>query len=307
MAYYSGSFSSMSNLQAAILANLGTEGYTVNSNTVTLPSAGVVTISSETNALRLRAGDSGQGASDGGVGTIVNASPRAVRMVLHAATDSISFPGAYMMFCFSAPIEVYVVARVNTDYYIWLAFGRSDMPGLAAHGAWVAATGGPSSGGDLSIRALGTPQSHDNACPLIAWQRTTNANARSFAIRDGLESRVWTEGANTGAADAGRHTRPMMNANVQPNAWNTESVLVPITVYSDRASSLESPVLQVRNARYMRVNNYSPEQVISLGSDKWMVFPAYRKNADVHSDNTVVTSAPYHSGTWGWAIRYEGA
>ena len=61
-------------------------------------------------------------------------------------------------------------------------------------------------------------------------------------------------------------------------------------------------VLEVRNARYMRIGNNDPEQVITLGPDRWKVFPFLRKNASVPDGGSVID----HSGTFGWAIRYDG-
>lgn len=304
MAFYSGSFSSMSNLQSTILTNLGTEGYSISGTTVTLPSAGVITFTNATNYLMLRAGDSGAGGAAGAAGTLVNPTPYYQMMSMQLSGDTVSFPGYYMMFCFSAPREVYIVCRVNTDYYMWCAFGVSDMPGLTGNGMWVAARNGSVFSTGLGINITGDPGSVVNSSPLFAWSGVgTGATYASFYMRDGFESRIWSTPVE---ARASVFTAPLMNIAYQPNAWNTESVLVPITVYANRASSLFSAVLQARNARYMRINNYAPESIITLGSDKWMVLPAYRKNASVNSDATTVSSAPYHTGTWGWALRYTG-
>lgn len=305
MAFYSGSFSSMSNLQSTILTNLGTEGYSISGTTVTLPSAGVITFTNATNYLMLRAGDSGAGGASGGAGTLVNPTPYYQMMSMQLSGDSISFPGYYMMFCFSAPREVYIVCRVNTEYYIWCAFGVSDMPGLVGNGMWVAARNGSAFGTGLTIQTTGGQSSNINySSSYFAWPYLHVAATHvPFYIRDGFESRVWSTVLD---AQTSRHIEPLMRTSYQPNAWNTESVLIPITVYANRASSLYSAVLQCRNARYMRIGNYTPEDIITLGSDKWMVLPAYRKNASANTDTLSVTSAPYHSGTFGWAIRYTG-
>jgi len=89
----------------------------------------------------------------------------------------------------------------------------------------------------------------------------------------------------------------------QPNAFNNEGVLLPIKVIKTRASSKYSQVLQLENARNIRIDNYTPQEIIALGTDEWMVFPWYKKNAAVPDGGENIT----HTGTMGWAIKYEPA
>ncbi len=65
---------------------------------------------------------------------------------------------------------------------------------------------------------------------------------------------------------------------------------------------LEFVHLQFENAKFIRINNYEPEQLIVLGNDKWMVFPFYKKN----SESLGGTGISDHTGTFGWVIRYDG-
>ena len=89
----------------------------------------------------------------------------------------------------------------------------------------------------------------------------------------------------------------------QPNAFNNEGVLLPIKVIKTRASSKYSQVLQLENARNIRIDNYTPQEIIALGTDEWMVFPWYKKNVSARNGGGDVT----HTGTFGWAIKYEPA
>lgn len=90
-----------------------------------------------------------------------------------------------------------------------------------------------------------------------------------------------------------------------PSAWNQESPLLPIQCTLVRASSKVSLVADIRNARYLRVDNHSPEQIIELGPDRWKIYPFYRKNTSAR-DGSVAPVGTDHTGTFGWAIRYDG-
>lgn len=91
----------------------------------------------------------------------------------------------------------------------------------------------------------------------------------------------------------------------QPNIFNSEAVLLPIvcTIFSD--SSKLKIVSEINNARYLRINNYEPEQIIILGDEKWKVYPFYKKNSLVPNGGTSLT----HRHIWlgnplRWAINY---
>ena len=69
-----------------------------------------------------------------------------------------------------------------------------------------------------------------------------------------------------------------------------------------RASNKVSILAKIENARYLRIDNLQPEQILTFGAEKWMVFPFHKKNSSVRDGGTSID----HSGTFGWAIRYDG-
>ena len=87
-----------------------------------------------------------------------------------------------------------------------------------------------------------------------------------------------------------------------PSAWNGESPLLPIQAYVWRASAKCSLVVDMRHARYLRIDNYEPGQIITLGGDSWKVYPFYRKASSARNGGIGID----HTGTFGWAIRYDG-
>jgi len=81
-------------------------------------------------------------------------------------------------------------------------------------------------------------------------------------------------------------------------------VLLPIRAYKIRPSSKVSLIGDLENARYMRIDNYAPGEVFNLGAERWKALPWHQKNATPagRSGGDGLT----HTGTLGWAIRYEG-
>lgn len=78
---------------------------------------------------------------------------------------------------------------------------------------------------------------------------------------------------------------------------------MPYNIYLERPENKLSLICQFENARFLRIDNHEPEQILTLGHERWMIFPFCRK--DVKNRNGGLNI--YHTGTFGWAIRYEGA
>ena len=81
-------------------------------------------------------------------------------------------------------------------------------------------------------------------------------------------------------------------------------MLLPLRCYKERPSYKSSLIADLANARLVRINNLAPGDIVTLGAEKWKTFPWYRK--DLSYPNGGVTGNYNHSGTFGWAIRYQG-
>lgn len=92
-----------------------------------------------------------------------------------------------------------------------------------------------------------------------------------------------------------------------PSLWNSESVLLPIQAMVPRPSNRYSTVIDCAHARYMRIDNHAPFEILTIGSEQWMVMPWLRKNSAVRNGGIAATAADVHSGTLGWAVRYGEA
>lgn len=332
MAYYTGQANSHAELATALQSACVAEGWTL---TGTILSKGAAYVQVEAIA-----GDSNLPASlklTGGTGesggTLVNPSavtPRMGRGHKNAAADT--WPMVYHIHIHTDPDEVYFIANWSVDFWRWLAFGVSCVPGLAGTGLWITANAqyqynsgymdSPTSysytmGVDYGGSGPGYYSYYRNAGPFwLTFPRDTSGTVAAYgkyyqdAIHTGLNSlgaSGWggvptAAGANApGSMDAIKFCRPHMAR--LPNTWNSETILLPIHVYEWTASNKCQMVLDVRHARYLRLDNYQPGDVITLGSDKWKVYPFWRKS----SAERDCGSNKEHTGTFGWAIRYDGA
>ena len=231
-----------------------------------------------------------------------------------------TYPVTYHIFVFTS--EVFMVINYS-DKFQWLAFGQSSQPGLGSSGNWVAATCGYATTTDWSVTSgveinlsggnLGYAYNAgtQEIVPAMFWAdlqameidyRSCNTSANWY-FDAGLESgdtyHPWMQ-----PKDGTSNKNLVQTLATQPNTFNNEGVLIPISLFLVRAESKFSQVLQVQNARHIRVDNYTPTEIIALGTDQWMVFPWYLKNVISRSACTPADNPP-HSGTFGWAIKYE--
>jgi len=229
---------------------------------------------------------------------------------------------AYSIHIGTSPDEVYLIVRHNVDYFYWLAFGISDVPGLPGTGAWLAAIGmaspesytsGTSAGGVfVGPEGSGTDtfDSGIGTSAALFWKTSNIATSRSqntlHCQLDGVE---WADHPSSGGPNAAGKLLAVAQAAPHiarsPNAWNGESPLLPIQAYYTRAAAKVSLVADLKHSRYVRVDNYIPEQVITLGPDRWKIYPFYRKNT-LQRDGQISGGLIDHTGTFGWAIRYDG-
>lgn len=291
MAYYSGQANSYAELLNVLVTSCVSQGWGWASEILSKGQIGIKlqVVSNHITALA------------GNGNTLLNPAPAVVRL---GALDGLTttFPINYHLFIFENPDEVYCVVKNNIDKFLWLCFGKSSIP-LPASGVWVSATKAATVSQSVNIGIdvggigfVGTPTP---SAPF--WN--TEVCYNSF-LHHGLETQ-WNP--NFGVAEnvigsviANSHMNALISR--QPNAWNGESILLPITPLVLRSNSKKSQVAEIVNARFIRVDNYEPEQIITYGIDKWKVFPFYKKDL-LNKDGGGYRDS---SGTFGWAIRYDG-
>lgn len=321
MAYYTDAVSGFDDLRTALVAACVAEGWSWDGAILSKGAAYVRPYVSTTENTTEGPGliiEGGTGVSSGSLTGASTARPRLGRPGAAPQFAPLTWPARYYILIHENPDEVFLILNFSIDYFYWLAFGVSDQPGIDGTGLWLAASTrrgyatdssesvngviiSPTSGGGatISTRYLGS----------LSFFWDTNdlgggAAGSPRTIHTGLDSVSWAGGpgdVQAGSVNAIYAAIPHVGRS--PSAWNNESVLIPIKIHQWRASSKCSLVCQVRHARYCRVDNYEPGQVITLGDEQWKIFPFYRKNTTSARDGG---NRLDHTGTFGWAIRYDG-
>lgn len=241
-----------------------------------------------------------------GSNALTGAGPYVARIGLAWTDDTMTFPVDWAVHIGTTPDEVYLLINYESTRWQWMAFGCSPVAGLPGTGGWYGASVGrsispypdrifigPSSGGNGYGQSMG-----------LFWS-TAVGNNQSF-VHHGLDGNTWSGDSAVAASGATAAAVAVLAAQPlvarQPSLWNGESVLIPIQPHVARGSSKVSMLCDLSHSRYIRDDNYADGELITLGVDQWKVYPWHQKNAGTRDGGGTIT----HTGTLGWAIRYDG-
>jgi len=306
MAYYSGTAASLTALRTALLTHAQADGWVLTGDVIS--KAGVYFRIQETATHITCLGCE----SD----LVANPAPAVVSIgrIFEAPgypTREITYPCSYEVFGFAQ--ELYLVVNYDVDSYQWMALGKTTVPGVPGQGGWCGASiglfqvlgGAFSTYHPITLNQYGgggdTWPDATTSAALFWSHRASSAISRNCWVNHGMDGHGWTYNGASGDAPIGiRATSPFVAT--QPNAWNSESVLLPMPAWKTRPSFNSSLICLPENARHVRIDNLQHGDILTLGSDKWKVFPWYRKDLVARDGGSRVN----HTGTFGWAIRYEG-
>lgn len=319
MAYTSGTANSFSDLKNSIEAFCVANGWTLSSDVLSKDGCfyQLAVLSQGSGAypyLKLQGGTGQSGSTVTGVPTGSHNSAS----IASANGNVISFPINYEIHLFSNPNEVYCVIEYNTGFYQFLSFGRSSIQGIGGTGCWF--TGSFVTNSDFTslnasqcyILASGPEYANTDSRSGrynvgLFFEGTGTGTACSF-VHTGLDATPWRSSVNssdlTGYRGAGYTVASLLI--MLPNLSNQAEILLPIKPMALRSSGGLTAIVNLKNARYLRIDNVEPGDVIPYGSDQWKVYPFYKKDTGSRNGVGWFTGA-LHSGTFGCAIRYTGS
>lgn len=299
MAYYSGQVASYQELLDVLVAACITEGWTWADGILRKNGCYIkleVITSGTATGIRATGGTGISGSS------LLNPAPTRPRMGNPGIVNLIQFPVVYHIFIFDD--EVYFKIKfANTFYY--LAFGKVN-PALLENGTWISATAcgaGNRTDTNGSIRigssGGGAGGAYNASAAAPFWNNNNYSDdwSNSVLFHD-LDGVKWSSG-NKNAVSA-LFISPLLDRI--PSLWTGEAIFLPINIYLDRPANKKSLVCQFQHSRTLRIDNYEPEQIVNLGNEKWMIFPFYKKDSVNRGGGFDID----HTGTFGWAIRYDG-
>lgn len=213
---------------------------------------------------------------------------------LDVVNESI-FPAMYHIFIFER--EVYVVMKFDIDKFYWLTFGQS----LAFDTVWFSANTCQychhvdkyifitQYDGGVSVSSV------TSSAPFWGKAYRTAQWCNSTLLHQ-IDGHIWSGYVS----QAYSNFQPLLDR--LPTSHFSDSPLLPYNIFLERDENKISLIAQFAHARFVRVDNYEPEQIITLGHEKWIVFPFFRKNINQRNGYHNIE----HTGTFGWAIRYDG-
>lgn len=299
MAYYTGQCTSYQNLADILVEKCQAHGWTWQDNIL---SKDDLFIKVDTDVNR---GITLTGGTDKQANILKNATSNPVRLGMTATGNGQRqyFPALYHLFMFTD--EIYLIMKFNVDKFYYLAFGKSHLiQGTAGNGLWLSANAYYYAH-DSRVEELISISSHNGGAgggwnpSSVApfWNRNSFANGwTNSVICHGFDGVLWSEGYKSAYSTF----EPIIDR--LPTHHFADSPLLPYNIYLERPENKISLIAQFINARFVRIDNYEPEQIITLGHEHWIVFPFYKKNVNQRYGGGHTN----HTGTFGWAIRYEG-
>jgi hypothetical protein len=294
----SGTATSYANLLTSLQAACTAAGYTLNGNVL---SKGTLFVELIALADRITV-QAGTGQTAGALtgrsnyqlsylGITITTNPPSV-------THPVVFPVNYDIYIGTAPDEVYLFINYEVNCYQYIGFGQSNMPGLGGSGNWYVGTACANTlGSTWDFRTLGGGNVNGSSFNCGMFDGLIGYGSANGAIHHGLENvNNWT-----GTYSCLDRWTTMLNS---PNAWNGESILQPIQVYTTRTGGTVSMTAQLAHARWVMIDNLVDGQILTFGPDKWKVYPVWRRSTRVA--NMQYSPANGGTGTMGHAIRYDG-
>lgn len=293
MAYYSGLCNSYQHLADILVEKCQVHGWTWQDGILNKDKLFIKIAVDDIRGIFLLGGMGKQGT------TLINDSNNQVRLgsPLYYNAHNISFPAHFHLCIFDD--EVYLIVKSNIDRFYYLAFGKSSLiDNSNTNGLWLSATAHSGDwGGSIEIYEYGGGLNRGSTglAPFYSPSSFSN-NYGNSVICHGIDSAIWSNPHSPAWANF----QPLIS--VMPTNHFSDSPLLPYNIYLSRPENKLSLICQLKNARFVRIDHYEPEQILTLGHERWLIFPFFQKNVSQRGGGYQVT----HSGTFGWAIRYEG-
>jgi hypothetical protein len=316
-AFYSGSAASFAVLKTNVEAALVAEGWTLASGILSRGD-GFFLLTAAADDLRVAAGTGQSGAA------LTGASPAAVRIGSFTVVDPIVWPINYFIHIHENPHEVYIVINHGVDRYQNLSFGVSPAPGNA-FGQWINGTGGQSAVFNTAQTIFNWPgglntQDQSTAPSVASGNRFYEVSCGILAGRLGLSNNLYypyfirdnqgwlpTTSVPLDGTLLGRWYIDRLIQRI-PSSFNQTPVLLPLLGIKAVADNGSAVTAVLAAARMTRIDHHEPGDIITFGSDRWKIYPDYRKNLTVRSPG-VPPNASFsglHTGTYAYALRYFG-
>ncbi len=254
----------------------------------------------------------------GALGAVeTNQSQRSVRLRADAWTGTnniamLTFPCTYHVFVNTDPDDIVCFVNYNINWWQWIMFGKAKNMGVDGTCNYQAGSFPAGANSEFmpwsttSDAALTTSTPRIYGVPFPFWNPSCSAVTSPIGDAINVESTTWlecTDFPGNHAINSRRFAKTFLN--LMPNAWNGEITLCRVFLKYLRSTGVYSYAAELPHIRYTRNDNYTDGQIITLGSDEWMVFPGLRKDTNQRNGaiDASTNSALNSSGTVAIAVR----
>lgn len=240
------------------------------------------------------------------------------------------WPVTYHIHVLTAPDEVYMMVNYGLgQYWQGISHGQSPAYGCLGTGNWAWGSQHRQSADTGTSGRLRGENYHTTSpagSALNSYYGWTSTGAAPFWVNAKDESSsvpaqgqfhgcintagdvvwshvryYWNNAATAGNAvvSASRAVQPL--PVYSPNAWNNEAHLIRWQIMQPRPEWKTSIIGELQHLRFCRNDFIDDGEVLTIGPDRWKVYPFIRKDITKRDGG-----GGYHSGTSAMAIRYDG-
>lgn len=311
MGYETGQTTSYADLQTRIHTFLQANGWTL-SGLVIHKGSVFARLTANSGDLRVHGGQ-GEAAGD-----LVTPSPGYGRLLTACYGSDVVFPATYHLFVHTNPDLFLCVLNYATLNCQWLTFGELNKVGNWQGGQYYGASYS-SQAADWQLRfynyychKYNTNSAANNVIGLgyfWAGNATKDSDAPGNlhmvcdldgSAGDWVDNHGMQGGINFNGSFLARDLVPY-----GPNTFNSQSTLVPVHIYASRPDAFSSVLGEPWHTRYFNMKHHSLGDIITLGPEKWMVFP-HQKKSDNALTNSGTSLTNGDTGVLGFAVRYDG-
>lgn len=216
---------------------------------------------------------------------------------------------AYHFFGGTSPDYLHVVVERSAGIFKHFAVGELIKAGSYTGGAYLQAVNWYMTTISSNYYA-NAPEDGSHRCLFDSASGNTYNASYANLVRADIDSKSnnWMPMFNTwqGNYSRGDFRRNGLSyhANVYaPNNFNQLTPLQPFVIMADRPSSLHSIVGHPADIRGVNMTNFAPGELLTIGSDEWLVFPAIQKTATWGTINATAAAQIPSSGPYGYAYK----
>ena len=217
---------------------------------------------------------------------------------------STAWPATYHLFAHTNPVGLWCVVNYQIEYFQWLAAGDITKYGAWSGGNWAGGWAAQNSTSiSPSMNALKAGDAYYKpavAAPFYqgGYNGSDGPDSHGAYLHCELDGAIWP-GNGTGSYPLFSVYADPLHQRM-PSLWNSQSTLTPYWLWLPRANGYGSILGHIEHLRSVRVDNYTPGDIITLGAQKWKVFPWWSKDTATPAGGTGT------AGTWGFALAYDG-